>query len=205
MTHAERSLRNVAPYSSTGSSSVTENPHTKRVRNGERKKSNLCGDPGKCPHYFALRFDAAIREYESALDLNPNFAPGHWHLGWALEQVGRYDEAISHAQQAIDISEGNLLYVASLGHAYAIAGRTEEARAILDQLDKERAIRHVSAYHFAVILGALGDIDKAFAWLDRAVDERSPWIGYMGVDPGIGTLREDSRLDMFFQRANLVL
>jgi len=127
MTHAERSLRNVAPYSSTGSSSVTENPHTKRVRNGERKESNLCGDPGKCPHYFALRFDAAIREYESALDLNPNFAPGHWHLGWALEHVGRYDEAISHAQQAIDISEGNLLYVASLGHAYAIAGRTEEA------------------------------------------------------------------------------
>ena len=156
-------------------------------------------------HYFALRFDAAIREYESALDLNPHFAPGHWHLGWALEQVGRYAEAISHAQQAIDISEGNLLYVASLGHAYAIAGRTEEARAILDQLDKERATRHVSAYHVAVILGALGDIDKAFAWLDRAVDERSPWIGYMGVDPRIGTLREDSRLDMFFQRANLVL
>jgi len=156
-------------------------------------------------HYFAGHFDAAIEEYEAALDLNPNFAPGHWHLGWALEQVGRYDEAISHAQQAIEISDRNLLYVTSLGHAYAIAGREQEARAILHQLATEGSTRHVSAYHVAVIYGVLGDFDEAFTWLDKAVDERSPWIGYVGVDPRIGDLRRDSRFESLLERADLVL
>jgi serine/threonine-protein kinase len=45
-------------------------------------------------HYFARRYDVAIEEYENALELGPEFAPGHWHYGWALEQAGRYEEAI---------------------------------------------------------------------------------------------------------------
>lgn len=121
--------------------------------------------------HFAGQFDLTITQYRAVLDLNRDFVPGHWHLGWALEQAGRHDEA----------------------------------RTILDQLNEESALRHVSAYHIALIHGALGDIDAAFQWLDEAVNERSPWIGTMAVDPRIGTLRQDSRLDLILQRADLVL
>ena len=154
-------------------------------------------------HYFAGRYDVAIREYEKALQLGTNFAPGHWHLGWALEQAGRYEEAISEAQQAIDISGGNPLYIASLGHAYAKAGDREQARKILQRLELESATRHVSAYHTAVIYVALGENDEAFLWLDRAFEERSPWIGYMAVDPRLDGLRPDARFDALMRKARL--
>jgi tetratricopeptide (TPR) repeat protein len=154
-------------------------------------------------HYFAGRYDVAIEEYGKALELGPDFAPAHWHLGWALEQAGRYEEAISEAQKAIAISGGNPLYTTSLGHAYAKAGDHEEARVVLRQLEKESATRHVSAYHVAVIYVALGETDEAFRWLDRAYEERSPWIGYLRVDPRVDDLRADPRFDALLRRARL--
>ncbi|MFQ5890978.1 MAG: protein kinase [Gemmatimonadota bacterium] len=154
-------------------------------------------------HYFAGRYDVAIAEYEKALELDPDFAPAHWHLGWALEKTGRYEEAISEAQRAIDISGGNPLYIASLGHAYAEAGRDQEARGILRRLEEESATRHVSAYHVAVIYGALGETDEAFLWLDRAYEERSPWIGYVREDPRTEGLRSDPRFDALLRKARL--
>ncbi len=154
-------------------------------------------------HYFARRHEVAIEEYRSALELSPDFAPGHWHLGWAFEQTGRYDEAIAEAQKAMDSSGGNPLYIASLGHAHAIAGNDEAARRILERLDQESATRYVSAYHVAVIHGALGDTDEAFRWMDIAFEERSPWIGYMKVDPRLDPLRPDRRFDALLQQARL--
>ena len=155
-------------------------------------------------YYLAGRYDMAIEEYENALELGPDFEPAHWHLGWAFEQTGRYEEAIAEAQTAIDLSGGNPLYIASLGHAYAKAGRDEEARETLDRLEQESRTRHVSAYHIAVIHGALGDADEAFRWLDRAYEEQAPWICYMRVDPRIdGRLRSDPRFEVLLQQARL--
>ncbi len=153
--------------------------------------------------YFAGRYDVAVLEYQKALELDPDFAPAHWHMGWALEKTGRYEEAISAAQRAIEISDGNPLYIASLGRAYAIAGRDQEARAILHQLELESVSRHVSAYHVAVIYGALGQTDEAFLWLDRAYEERSPWIGYVREDPRTEDLRSDPRFSALLQKVRL--
>ena len=181
--------------------------HEEALRQAERAReldplSSIINTWVGLRHYFAGRHEVAIQEYEKALLLNDRFAPGHWHLGWALEQTGRYQEAISAAQQAIDISD-NPLYVASLGHAYAKAGDGEQARKILERLEQESATRHVSAYHTAVIYVALGETDDAFRWLDRAFEERSPWIGYMAVDPRLDGLRSDPRLDVLMTNARL--
>ncbi len=154
-------------------------------------------------HYFAGRYEQAIQEFGMALELDPRFEPAHWHLGWALEQTGQYVEAISAAQEAIDNSEGNPLYIASLGHAYAKAGDITQARQVLDLLEREAATRHVSAYHTGVIYGAIGETDEAFVWLDRAFEERSSWIGYMAVDPRLDGLRSDPPFDALIRKAGL--
>ena len=54
-------------------------------------------------YYFAGKPQAAIAEYRKALELDPNFAPAHWHLGWAYEQMGRFDEGVAEAQRALGI------------------------------------------------------------------------------------------------------
>lgn len=153
-------------------------------------------------HYFAGRYAMAVEEYKHALDLDPNFAPAHWHLSWAYEQLGELDAALASAEQATTISR-NPIYLASLGHAHAKAGNQEEARRILAQLDELAMTQHVSAYHVAVIHAALREMDDAFLWLDRAYGERSPWIGYIRVDPRLDPLRSDPRFASLLQQARL--
>jgi serine/threonine-protein kinase len=154
-------------------------------------------------YYFAGKYDAAIAEIRKALELDPDFAPAHWHLGWAYEQAGRLDEGVAEAQRAVALDKGSLLYVASLGHAYAKVGKRSEARATLARLAQESKTRHVSAYHVATIHVALGDPDAGLDWLERAYEERSPWIGYMGVDPRVRPLRAHTRFKNLLERARL--
>ena len=116
---------------------------------------------------------------------------------------GWSDKAIAAAQRAIDLSGGNPLYTSSLGHAHAKAGNHSEARAVLEQLEQESATKHVSAYHIAVIHAALGDIDRAFAWMESALEERSPWIGYLKVDPRVDPLRSDPRFGDLLRKLHL--
>ncbi len=147
-------------------------------------------------HYFAREYESAVSEYRQALTLDADFAPAHWHLGMAYEQTKQHAEAIAAARQAVALDADNLLYLASLGCAYAMAGQTADARAIVATLADSSGARHVSAYHVAVIHLALGDTSAGMDWLERAVEERSPWIGYLNVDPRLDRVRSHSR----FQR-----
>ena len=122
-------------------------------------------------------------------------------LGGFLGAVARY--SLAGLAQAIDNSDGNPLYIASLGHAYAKAGDVARAREVLDQLEQESATRHVTAYHTAVIYGAIDETDEAFVWLGRAFEERSPWIGFLAVDPRLDDVRSDPRFDALIREAGL--
>jgi serine/threonine-protein kinase len=154
-------------------------------------------------YYFAHQYDAAIAEYLKALELEDSFAPAHWHLGWAYAQVGRLDEAVAEAERALALDPGNLIYLASVGHAYALAGRIRDARATLARLHTASATRHVSAYHVAAIHIALGDTVAGLDWLERALAEQSPWIGYLLVDPRLDPVRGHARFRTLLRRANL--
>ena len=154
-------------------------------------------------YYFAGDYEAAIAEYRKALELDPDFAPAHWHLGWACAQTGRFEEAIAEAERAVAIDRGTLVYLASLGHAYARAGKTSEARATLARLVRASHNRHVSAYHVAAIHVALEDTSAGLDWLERAYEERSPWLGYVGVDPRFEMLRTHPRFQSLLRKARL--
>jgi serine/threonine-protein kinase len=154
-------------------------------------------------YYFAGKYDQAIAEYLKALELDRSFAPAHWHLGWAYEQAGRFKEGVAEAERALAMDGGSLLYLASLGHAYARAGMENDARATLARLAQTSTNRHVSAYHVAVIHIALGDTTAGMDWLERAYAERSPWIGYLAVDPRVDPVRAHPRFASLLRKARL--
>ncbi|MGH7712926.1 MAG: tetratricopeptide repeat protein [Gemmatimonadaceae bacterium] len=154
-------------------------------------------------YYFAGKHEAAIEEYLKALQLDRDFAPAHWHLGWAYEQTRQFDKGISEAERAVALDDGNLLYLASLGHAYAKSGMTSKARTVLARLAQAAKSRHVSAYHVAVIHIALGDTNAGLDWLERAQAEQSPWIGYLKVDPRVDPVRSHPRFEGLLRKARL--
>src|SRR4051812_29480209 len=93
--------------------------------------------------------------------------------------------------------------LALLGHAYAAAGRTREAEAILQQLVALSTHAYVAPYPLAVVYAGLGRADDAFASLDKAFDERDSWMDYLALDPRLDVLHSDRRFADLVRRLNL--
>ena len=149
--------------------------------------------------YYARRPENAVQECLKILDMEPTFAPAHWFLGQAYEQLGRYDEGISELQQAVHFSGERALMLGSLGYTYAVSGRSAEAEATLTRLqDKSR--HNVPALSLALIHAGLGQNDAAFEWLDKAYSERFGWLIFLNVDPKLDNLRLDPRFTHLLQR-----
>ena len=131
--------------------------------------------------------------------MDPNFVGTLLYLGWVYEQKRMYAEAIARFQKSVELSTSPLM-LASLGHAYAIAGKRDEARKILVQLDDLSKQRHVSAYDRAIIYVGLNEPEQALTWLERAYQERSQFMIYLDTDPRFDTLRTNLRFQDLLRR-----
>jgi hypothetical protein len=89
-----------------------------------------------------------------------------------------------------------------LGHAYAIAGRRDEAVGVLAQLKQFSKRGYVMPYWAASIHTALDDNDEALRLLKAAYEERSAWMAYLKVDSRFDSLRSDPRFQDLLRRMN---
>jgi serine/threonine-protein kinase len=113
-----------------------------------------------------------------------------------------FQEAIDNMEQALTLSPGNTEFIWMLGHAYAAAGKTAEARKILDELHVLAKKRYVLPYGFALIHTGLGENDKAMEWLEIAYQDRNPWMVYLQVESRLDPLRSDPRFQDLLRRMN---
>jgi hypothetical protein len=93
--------------------------------------------------------------------------------------------------------------LALLGHAYAVSGRTAEAKQVLSDLQQLQGQRYVSSYTVAAIHAGLGDQDQAFKWLEAAVEERDIWLMNLKVDPVFAKLRSQRKFTDILARIRL--
>jgi len=103
------------------------------------------------------------------------------------------EEANAELERAVSLSGGSPVYVASLAHARAIAGRRMEALKLLEGLKKKSRYSFVSSYDLALVYLGLEDKDKALELLNKAVKERSPRVVFLRVEPLFDGLRADPR------------
>lgn len=87
----------------------------------------------------------------------------------------------------------------TLAYFYAVSGRRDEARALL----KKAAPGRITATQMACVLGALGDTDQAFQWLDKAIAERADNVIWIAVQPWFDPLRSDPRFASLLGRMKL--
>ena len=92
---------------------------------------------------------------------------------------------------------------AALAHTFAMAGRTEEAVKILDDLTKLSEQKYVAPHFFAGIHIGLGETDRAIEYLEKSYQEHSHWLIYLHIDPSMDALRDDSRFRGLLQRVGL--
>jgi serine/threonine protein kinase/tetratricopeptide (TPR) repeat protein len=153
-------------------------------------------------NYIAGRNDEALTLVRQVLARDPSYARAYMNLGEILQEQNKFDEAIAALQKAREMSKDPLADMA-LGHAYAVAGRTAEARKTAEELEEKVRQKQVSPFLPAVVYAGLNEKDKAFYWLERAYQERSNWLTLMKVGRRLSRLRGDPRYDDLLKRIGL--
>jgi serine/threonine protein kinase/tetratricopeptide (TPR) repeat protein len=149
---------------------------------------------------LAGRAEEASGELDRLIELEPAFGVevvrGLQHF-----LVGELDAAIEAFER---VSEGNQAAARELlGYSYALAGRHEEARAILAAMELEAQQGYVPIFDRVAVLGALGESDAAFALLDEAYEARDDALVDLKPTLLIEPLRSDPRYAAFLERMNL--
>ena len=154
--------------------------------------------------HLAREHDKAIEELQKVLQMEPNFVAARSVMGSALLQKELCDEALAEYEKVLELIKGAAQAEASvkafMAYAYALCGKRPEAVALLDEITLAGT---ASPYSIAGVNGALGDPDSAFAWLDKAFDQRDVQLVSLKVDPFVDSIRQDHRFHKLVNRVGL--
>jgi eukaryotic-like serine/threonine-protein kinase len=140
-------------------------------------------------YLLARRFDDAIRMARAALEVDEEYAFGHFWSGIASTELGDHQTAVAALERAAARLGGAPTGLSALGHAYGRAGRHADARAVLQRLESSTEL-HVDPYHLVLVRVALGDHAGALADLRRAAHGPFLWLTFFArCDPRIDPLR----------------
>jgi eukaryotic-like serine/threonine-protein kinase len=153
--------------------------------------------------YLARRYDEAIAQLKTTLEMDPTFSPAHGALAEVYIEQGAYAQALAEFDKVKALAGETADLRASLGYLYAVSGRGAEARQLLDELGRRREPKPAAPGSLAVICAALGQADRAFAWLDKAYAERDASLVFLKVEPKFDRLRTDPRFDMLLRQIGL--
>jgi len=153
--------------------------------------------------YCARQYAQALTQCNRALDIDADFFPAHLVAGLVFEREGRFVHAIESMEKAWRASRGSVLVRAVLSGTFAFAGKQDDARAVLQELEQSSSKKYVSPVLIALTLAALGEYEAAFARLEEAMRVRCPRAIWCKVDPRFDVLRSDPRYADFLRRVGL--
>jgi len=153
--------------------------------------------------FEARHYDEAIRAMRAVVGVRPEDASAYWYLGFALIANDQPEEAIPVLEKALSVSERSPGVMGVLIRAYAHSGRRSDALRVLEELKKRSQTGYVPAGAFVNAYLGLGDNEQAFAWMERAYQERSNLLQFLKVHPFFDPLRSDPRFANLVRRVGL--
>ena len=156
-------------------------------------------------YFYAGRADEGMASMQKALELDPSFSDASLVLARAYLTQGMYQQAISELEKVRMLNGKEALVLGALAHVYARAGQREEALKLLGELKRIEAEERGFVPPFGIIwaYAGLGDKEQAFAWLERAYEERADRIVWLNSDPLLEPLRSDPRFHQLVRRVGL--
>ena len=144
-------------------------------------------------YFYRRNYDEAINQLRATLSVSPKFPLAHLWLGRAYQQKKMYAEAIDEFNKTDAALPGWVVTIAGTGNAYGEWGHRAEAEQVLTRLGELANAKYVTPYGVALVYAGLGDKNRAFAWLNKAVAGRSHWLVWLNRDPRWDRLRSDPR------------
>ena len=135
----------------------------------------------------ARRLDEAIASFRTALKLSPGYRAVHYRIGVALLLKGESQAALAEMQQeqfSTKQLEGETIAYHALGQ------QAESDAALAELIDKNE---YGAAYNIAYVLAFRGEADRAFGWLDKAVQYNDSGLGQIANQPEFTNIHDDPR------------
>jgi DNA-binding winged helix-turn-helix (wHTH) protein len=151
-------------------------------------------------YYYTGRYSEAVKQLKFVLELNEDFPPARLWLGRAYQELGRLNEAITEFRHVERKFPEWPVSIAARGFVAGVANLTDEAQNTLVELRRLEGKKFVTSYGVALVHASLGQTDSAFAWLNKAFNERSHWLVWLRLDPRWRGLRSDARFAEFISR-----
>src|SRR5262249_17828274 len=152
---------------------------------------------------LARRYDESLTQLRKARELEPAFFGSLEYLALLYEQTGQYEAALEAQQQLLTTFANDPATAQALRTAYETAGVTGYWRKRLEIVQTQAQSRYVYAHRFAELYARLGEHDQTLHWLEKACDERSARIIWIGVNPIFDDLRNEPRFTALLQRMGL--
>jgi tetratricopeptide (TPR) repeat protein len=154
---------------------------------------------------FMRQYDKAFSHYEKMRLVEPNLIHrNQWSMSVAYEQRGLYAQAVEEFLED-GRTRGYLTFaeIKALSKTFKGSGWQGFVLARIELLERKSKKEYVPPTALAGIHALAGEKDSAFAWLEKAVETRDPWLSLIKIQPAYDTLRSDPRFTTLLQRLNL--
>jgi tetratricopeptide (TPR) repeat protein len=149
------------------------------------------------------RYDRALEQARQVLELEPRAYWGHALIASCYRDQRLFDRAIPAYRKALELSGNASSMLGWLGLSLALAGDAAEAHALLECLRQRATQSYVPPTSFAWIHLGLAEIDSAFEWLDRAVEDRDQFIMPIKSYWFFDSIRSDPRFAALLRKMRL--
>ncbi|MBI3859251.1 MAG: tetratricopeptide repeat protein [Thaumarchaeota archaeon] len=135
-------------------------------------------------------YEKAATLLKDAYELDPSASLYLDNLGMVHIQQGLLEQGLAEVKRAMEMGGS---FQTDLAYAYVKAGKHEEARRLLEALQKPGGDGHVRSTILAGVHAVLGDKEAALEWLERAYGERAGYLPWTTVDPAFDNIRGEPR------------
>jgi len=152
---------------------------------------------------FMGRVPDAIARLRTALELDSNSWLANHFVGMAYRLDAQYPEAMEALEFAVSLPGRQPWSLMELALTSVACGERAQAEAIHEELVERSGDEYVSPVTLSNVTAALGRVDEAFMWLDRAYEERDALLNWVSIAPHYDPLRKDPRFATLLRRMAL--
>lgn len=124
--------------------------------------------------HAAGKFEEALAMAETGIELDPHSFISHRIKALCCMELQQHDKAIETFQYLLNLSNRHQHAVNGLIWAYCMRGDREEAKALLNELEQRAVTEYIGGTYLGLSAACLGDMDKAFVYLEQACHDRDP-------------------------------
>jgi serine/threonine-protein kinase len=143
---------------------------------------------------YSRRYDEGLAQLKKTAEMDPSFTSTYSALATAYRLMGRHADSVESYAKLQELNKRP--QAAALARASFAAGGWQ---GFLRDMTGRRP-EGFSPSMAAIFFAQLGEKDKAFAELNKAVENREYTVRFLKIEPGFDPLRDDPRFKELLQR-----